>query len=321
MPVGRGQRHLDPAVAVVGRVDLPDPRVGPAHLAARARAPAPPWRRWASGQRRRPTGPARRPPRRRARPGPRRGRGWRSWRCPGPRPASRRPPSSSEPAQAKPSRLPPPAPASEDPDAHARRGGRRQRLDLAVVGPDLGVVAPGDVHLELLARVGPADDRRSASSQQVAHVTPVPPMVTPVMRRVGCPQPTGHALPVLAAGPRRHGEVVGHGVDAAQHLGTVADQVGVAQRLGDPPVLDQVGLGRAEHEVPGGRVDLAAAELGHVDARGGLGHDLVGVLVAGQQEGVGHPHHGQVLVALAPAVARRRAGPPCGPAASPTCSR
>ena len=49
---------------------------------------------------------------------------------------------------------------------------------------------------------------------------------------------------------------------------------------------------------------LATRGLGHIDAPGGLGHDLVGILVAGEEKGIGHPHHGQVLVGLAPPVAR-----------------
>ncbi len=56
-----------------------------------------------------------------------------------------------------------------------------------------------------------------------------------------------------------------------QDLRTVADEVALAERLGDLAVLDQVGLGHAEHEVAGGRVDLTAAELRDVDAvLGGL---------------------------------------------------
>ena len=46
----------------------------------------------------------------------------------------------------------------EDPDAHAGRVGGREGLDLALVGADLGVGAPGDVDLEALAAAGPADD-------------------------------------------------------------------------------------------------------------------------------------------------------------------
>ena len=51
-----------------------------------------------------------------------------------------------------------------------------------------------------------------------------------------------------------------------QHLRAVADEVALAERLGDLAVLDEVGLGHAEHEVAGGGVDLAAAEVGHVHA-------------------------------------------------------
>ena len=58
---------------------------------------------------------------------------------------------------------------------------------------------------------------------------------------------------------------------SCEHLRAVADEVALADRVGDLAVLDQVGLGHAEHEVAGGGVDLAAAELGHVHAvLGGL---------------------------------------------------
>jgi hypothetical protein len=76
-----------------------------------------------------------------------------------------------------------------------------------------------------------------------------------------------HALAVLAARPRRaHGEVVAHHVNVAQHLGTIADEVGVPEGLGDLPAFDEVRLGHPEHEVSGRRVDLTAPELGHIHA-------------------------------------------------------
>ena len=185
-------------------------------------------------------------PRRRARPAARARPGWRRRRCPWPRRASRPAPTdrASRPRRS-PSRW-----SHDHPDADAGRGGRRQRLDLAVVGPDLGLVAPGHVHLDLLAvRAQPATRSASPAARPVrrpageavgaapwgrigAH-SAVPPMVTPVTRRVACPQPDRDALAVLAARARGHGEVVAHGVDAPQHLGAVADQVGVAERLGD----------------------------------------------------------------------------------------
>ena len=46
----------------------------------------------------------------------------------------------------------------QDADADAGRVGRGQRFDLALVGPDLGVGAAGDVDLEALAGVGLLDD-------------------------------------------------------------------------------------------------------------------------------------------------------------------
>ena len=81
-------------------------------------------------------------------------------------------------------------------------------------------------------------------------------------RRVGTPSPTGTpwpSLPQVPGGPMA--KSLPSGVDAAEHLGAVADEVALAERLGDLAVLDEVGLGHAEHEVAGGGVDLAAAEV------------------------------------------------------------
>src|SRR4051794_8756075 len=53
----------------------------------------------------------------------------------------------------------------------------------------------------------------------------------------------GDTLPVLAArAGRTHGEVVADRLDHREHLRSVADQVALAQRIGDLAVLDQVRL-------------------------------------------------------------------------------
>ncbi len=76
----------------------------------------------------------------------------------------------------------------EHTDADARRVGRRERLDLALVGADLGVGAAGDVDLEGLVAVGPADDVGGQVEEfgvgRLRRGHAVPPRVTPVMRRV-----------------------------------------------------------------------------------------------------------------------------------------
>ena len=87
----------------------------------------------------------------------------------------------------------------EDPDADAGRVGRRERLDLALVGTHLVLGAAGDVDLEASPLPGPADDvggqieaaRRWRRRRGGGGRHAVPPRVTPVMRSVAWPQPTG----------------------------------------------------------------------------------------------------------------------------------
>src|SRR3954451_882253 len=91
----------------------------------------------------------------------------------------------------------------------------------------------------------------------------------------------GDTLAVLAARTgRAHGEVVADHVDVLEDLGAVADEVGVPDRVGDLAVLDHVRLGHPEDEVAGGGVDLAAAELGDVDAVGRVPDDGLRVVRA-----------------------------------------
>src|SRR5439155_16700544 len=67
-------------------------------------------------------------------------------------------------------------------------------------------------------------------------------------------------------------------------------------------VLYQVPLGYTEHEIAGRRVDLSAAEPADVDPVRRRAEDLVGVLFAGQDVRVGHPHDRRMCVGLAPTV-------------------
>ena len=127
-------------------------------------------------------------------------------------------------------------------------------------------------------------------------------------RRVGTPSPTGTPWPSL---PHMPGLPMAKSWPTASMLASTAGPLPMRlpSRIGSVicAVLDEVRLGHAEHEVAGGGVHLAAAEVGHVHAVGGAGDDVVGLVGTGQHVGVGHPHHRQVLVALPAAVAR--AGP------------
>src|SRR5580658_556655 len=121
----------------------------------------------------------------------------------------------------------------------------------------------------------------------------------------GLPHAHRDALAVLAADADAgvEGEVVADHGDAGERRGAVADQGGALHRRAQLAVLDQVGLAALEDKLAAGGVDLAAVELGAVDAAvGGRDHvlELVG---SAQHRGVGHPRHRQVGVGLAPAVA------------------
>ena len=165
---GRGECHFGPTVRVIGRGDLADAGIGgaggPLELQRPVRPSSPSgWRR-----RRRPRDRARlaATPSGSAKTTSGSGVAKRALSRASARVAAMTS-GSSEPAQAKPTRLPSPAwrrragavGVEEDADADARRVGGGQGLDLALVGPHLGVGAPGDVDLEAFARLGLVDDR------------------------------------------------------------------------------------------------------------------------------------------------------------------
>ena len=169
----------------------------------------------------------------------------------------------------------------------------------------------------------PVGDRPTRSGRDLA--------VTPRSRRwsaastrsVGWPSPTGTPWPSL---PHVPGLPIAKSlpthVDVAQHLRAVADQVALAQRLGDLAVLDQVRLGHAEHEVAGGGVDLPTAELGDVHAVLGRADDVVRVVGAVESRTCSSsaPSAGACSSGgdRCPTAAPDR---PCASAGSPTCSR
>ena len=104
-PVVETRATSTDAVAVVGGVDLADPRVGRPGPGLEGQGQVDLARWWAPSQAVVPQVDRRRRPPRRGRPAARARRGWRRRRCPGPRPASPPAPArSSEPAQANPSR-------------------------------------------------------------------------------------------------------------------------------------------------------------------------------------------------------------------------
>ena len=130
----------------------------------------------------------------------------------------------------------------------------------------------------------------------------------PETSTVGMPTPTGTDWPGLAAGPAAiaHLEVVAHAGDLAEHIGAVADQIDVANRRSDLPVLDQVALRDRKDEVAVGDVDLSAREGLAVDAEVDAADQVLGRVLARRHVGVGHARHRDVAERLAAAVARWR---------------
>jgi len=114
----------------------------------------------------------------------------------------------------------------------------------------------------------------------------LPPTVTPSIRSVGWPTPTGTPWPSLPQVPTpgvEHHVVADH-ADLLQHVRAVADQGGALDRGPDLAVLDEIGLGGAEDELARGDVDLAAAEIDGVEPLLDRGQDLLRVAVPRQQQ-------------------------------------
>ncbi len=79
-----------------------------------------------------------------------------------------------------------------------------------------------------------------------------------------------------------------------QDLQPVADERGAADRSRDLAALDEIALLHPEHEVTGGRIDLAAGERLGVEALGRVGDDLLRRVLSRAEVGVGHARIGQV---------------------------
>ena len=207
----------------------------------------------------------------------------------------------------------------DHPHAHAGRLGGGELLDLALEDPDRGLPAVGDVDLDLLVGRRLLED--AAGPSRGAQAPAVPPIVTPVTRRVGCPQPTGTLWPSLPQVPGDMSKSLPMASILESTSGPLPIRLALRERLGDAAVLDQVGLGHPEDEVSGRGVDLPAAELGDVDARSASGRrSRPGprrrrggrCWSCGPWAGPGSSGAGRCPT---------RSGPPCGRGGSPTCSR
>src|SRR5260370_3013345 len=115
-----------------------------------------------------------------------------------------------------------------------------------------------------------------------------------------------HALAFLAAGANAavQAHVVADHGDVLERFRTAAHDGRALDGVLDLAVLDPIGLAGGEHELAAGDIDLAAAEVGGVQALLDRGHDFLRLPVATEHVGVGHARHGNVGIAFAAAVAR-----------------
>ena len=84
---------------------------------------------------------------------------------------------------------------------------------------------------------------------------------------------------------------------------TIANEISLAQRLGDFTIFNEVRLCHAKHKVAACSVHTSTAEFGNVHAVLCCFHNVVGFRCAVDDKCVGHSHHREVHVTLASAVA------------------
>ena len=76
--------------------------------------------------------------------------------------------------------------------------------------------------------------------------------------------------------------------DLGENLGSVADECGSFDRLGDHTVFDQVRLARRKHERSIGNIDLSTPKRHRIEPPLDRPDDLLGIGFSGQHERVGH---------------------------------
>ena len=109
---------------------------------------------------------------------------------------------------------------------------------------------------------------RAAGPGNAAKRQAVPPTVSPSMRSVGWPTPTGTLWPSLPQMPTPVSSSMSLPIIVTRVSASGPLPISVAPLTGyvDLAVLDPVRLARREHELAAGDVDLAAAEVGGVQA-------------------------------------------------------
>src|SRR6202140_5779274 len=100
----------------------------------------------------------------------------------------------------------------------------------------------------------------------------------------------GDAVSTLAAGSNTVVElqIVADHRDARQHVRTIADQGRALEGRAHAAVLDGIRLARREHELAGGDIHLAAAEIDRVNAPLHRADDFLRRMRTGPHVGVGH---------------------------------
>src|SRR5207248_314465 len=99
--------------------------------------------------------------------------------------------------------------------------------------------------------------------------------------------------------------VIANHAHAMQIGRSITDKHGPFERRPELAIIDPIGLGHLEHIFAGSDVHLPAAEAHSINPVLYRGDDLAGLAFASEHVGIGHARHGNMSVALTPAISGR----------------
>src|SRR5262249_9749066 len=100
-------------------------------------------------------------------------------------------------------------------------------------------------------------------------------------------------------------QIVPHHAHACEHIGTIADECRTFERRTELAILDGIRLTRGEHELAGGDINLAAAEVDSIDAALDGTDDLLRIMRTRPHVSVGHTRQSEMRKGFAPPIPSR----------------